>query len=257
MEISAKAVMDLRAKTGVSMMACKRALIEAGGDEEKAIDLLRKSGEAKAVSKADRETTEGVVFAEIRGNIGVVVKVVCETDFVARTESFVKLVKDIANIAFEKNAEAAMTEGEAIANEAIVTLGENIKVADVSMLKGDNLAVYVHSNNKVAAIVSLEGGDGELGKNMAMQVVASAPSVVNPDEVDASEIEKEKDVYRDQLKAEGKPENIIENIIEGKVRKFKESQALITQDYIRDPAMKVKDVLGGAKVLSFVMLKIG
>ncbi len=256
MEISAKAVMDLRKKTGVSMMACKKALMEAEGNEEQAIEILRKSGEAKALKKADRETSEGAVYGEIRDGKGVLVKIGCETDFVARNEAFEELAKKMIDLAFEKGAEAMKDEADALAKDAVVTLGENIQFAGAKELEGETLAIYMHSNKKTAAIVALSGGSEDLGKDFAMHVVASQPVVVSPDEVPEELVEKEKEIWREQLIEEGKPEAMLDQIMAGKVKKFKEQQALLTQEFVKDPSQKVEQVAGDAKVTGFIHLAI-
>lgn len=252
MDISAKAVMELRAKTGVSMMACKKALIEAAGDEEKAIEVLRKSGEAKALSKADRETSEGVVHADIRGNKGVLVELRCETDFVARNEDFIAAAKEIAEVAYTDGVEAAKTKADELIKAAVVKLGENIQLGNVEAIEGETLGVYVHANNKTGAIVAMNGGNEDLGKDLAMQAVASSPAVVNPEEVDDAMVDAEMEIEKDKLRQQGKPEAMFDKILEGKIRKFREERALLTQDFIKDPSKKVRDILDGATVTAFV-----
>jgi len=256
MEISAKVVMDLRAKTGVSMMACKKALVEAGGDEVKAIEILRKSGEAKALSKAERDTTEGVVFADIRGNKGVLVELRCETDFVARNEDFVATAKAIAEAAHTGGVAAAEATADEAIKAAVVKLGENIQLGGVKMIEGDSLGFYIHANNKTGAIVAMTSGNEQLGRDLSMQAVAAHPEVVNPEDVDSALVESEMAIEKEKLLKEGKPEQILEKILEGKVRKFREERAMLTQDFIKDPSKKVRDVLGGATVTGFVKFAI-
>jgi len=256
MEISAKAVMDLRKKTGVSMMACKKALIEAGGDEEAAVEILRKSGEAKAMKKADRETSEGMVYGEVRGGKGVLIKVSCETDFVARNEAFTELAKSMTDKAFEHGLDGAASHHEEMAKDAVVTLGENIKCSEIKELEGTHLFTYIHSNNKIGAIVAISEDNAELGKDLAMHVVASNPAVVNPEEVNDELVEKEKEIWKEQLLAEGKPEAMLDKIMEGKVKKFREEGALLTQPFVKDPSVKVQEILKGASVEGFIMLSI-
>lgn len=256
MEISAKVVMDLRAKTGVSMMACKKALVEAAGDEAKAIEILRKSGEAKALSKADRDTSEGVVMADIRGNKGVLVELRCETDFVARNEDFVGAAKAIAEAAHTGGVAAAEALADTEIKAAVVKLGENIQLGGVKIIEGDVLGYYVHANNKTGSIVALSGGDAQLGHDLAMQAVAAYPEVVNPEDVDSKVVEAEMEIEKEKLRKEGKPEQMLDKILEGKIRKFREERAMLTQDFIKDPSKKVRDILGGATVTGFVKLSI-
>lgn len=258
MSISAKDVMDLRKKTGVSMMACKKALEEAAGDQEAAIEILRKSGEAKALKKADRETSEGIIAAEVRNGKGIMVKLACETDFVARNDDFISLAQRIIDIAFDKGVEAAKTEGADIMTTAVAQLGENMSLVDVAEINANSIGMYVHANNKIGALVAFSGDvSDDVAKDMAMQAVATAAEVVHPDEVDAESIEQEKAIYKEQLIAEGKPENIIDNIIAGKVKKYKEEKALLTIPFIKDPSKKAGDILsGGVTVVEFVKMAI-
>lgn len=259
MEISAKVVMDLRAKTGVSMMACKKALVEAGGNEEAAIEILRKSGEAKALSKADRETHEGLVESSISADHkkGVITKVLCETDFVARSDDFTSMVASITAHAAEAGAENAKTAAVEKVQQAVIKLGENIQLDDVAVLEGDFIGAYVHANNKVGAIVAFEGTvSEEVAKDVAMQVVASQPVVVNPEDMDMSIVEKEAEIAKEVLRTEGKPEAMLDQIVQGKMKKFKEENALVTQAFIKDPSKQIKDILGGAKVVKFVRFAV-
>ncbi len=257
MDISAKVVMDLRNKTGVSMMACKKALVEAGGDEAKAIDILRKSGEAKALSKADRETHEGRIAAKIEGGKGVIVRVFCETDFVARNDDFVAITDTLIDTAFAEGKEAAEAKATELVQQAVVKLGENIQFGGIEVVEAADLGVYIHANNKVGALIAFDAATEEqLKKDIAMHVVASNPEVVNPDQVDANAVEEEKAIYKEQLLKEGKPEQMLEKIMEGKVRKFMEARALVTQEFVKDPSKSVKEVLGSSTVVSFVRFAI-
>ena len=259
MDISAKVVMDLRAKTGVSMMACKKALIEAGGNEEAAIEILRKSGEAKALSKSDRETHEGIIAAFVTSDSkkGVLTQVLCETDFVARSDDFVNLVDEVTKHAVEAGAETAKEAAVEKVQQAVIKLGENIQLENVAELTGDYVGSYVHANNKVGAIVSFSGAiSEETARDVAMQVVAAQPQVVNPDDMDMALLEKEAEIAKEQLRKEGKLEAMLDQIIQGKLKKFKEENALVTQAFIKDPSKQVKDILGGAKIEKFVRFAV-
>ena len=257
MEISAKDVMALRAKTGVSMMACKKALTEANGDVDQAIEILRKSGEAKALSKADRDTTEGFIVADIRGNKGVMVELRCETDFVARNDDFTAAAKKIAEAVHTSGFEAAKTHADDLVKEAVVKLGENIQLGEIKIIEGEALGVYVHANNKTGAIVAgSAGADTAMLKDLAMQAVAANPVVVNPEEVDTAIVDSEMEIEKELLRKQGKPEAMFDKILEGKIRKFREERALLTQDFIKDPSKKVKDIVGGAQITGFIKLSI-
>lgn len=254
-EVSAKAVMELREKTGVSMMACKKALQEASGDFEKAIEVLRKSGAEKAIKKADRETGEGAVA--VAGHA--VVSVRCETDFVARNEQFLAFLQHLAEVADKDGAAAAEKLFETERAGLVAKLGENISFGEARVLTGGTVVgSYVHSNRKFAGIVALEGGNDELARDLAMHVVASSPEVLTPEEIPASLVSKEKEIWTDQLKREGKPEAIIEKIMLGKEKKFREENALIKQPFVKNQEITVEALLGqsGAKAAGFLRVKV-
>lgn len=243
---------ELRDRTGVGMMACRKALEEANGDMDQAIELLRKRGAAKAADKADREAGEGRIA--IAGNA--MVKLNCETDFVGKNESFVALVQELADKAHSQGIDAAKAYWEDIKTDKIQAIGENLILADVQTLDGTVVDGYVHSNGKIGVLVALSGGTDTHAKDVAMHAAAMNPMVANPEDVDADLIEKEKAIYKDQLIAEGKPENIIDNIIKGKVQKFCAERALTSQAFVKDPSMTVAQYLGDAKLLGFLRLAI-
>lgn len=252
-DISAKAVMELRKKMGVSMMACKKALVEADGDMDKAIDILRKSGQAKAAKKGDRETTEGAAATSGRA----AVSLYCETDFVARNEDFLRFVQSLADEANSKGEEAAKSLFETKKTEIITQLGENITFGEGKVIEGgDTLGHYVHSNKKIAVVVALSGGTEAMANDIAMHIAASAPQVISPEEVDDALLEKEKEIWTEQLKNEGKPENIVEKILLGKEKKFREENALIKQNFVKNPDQTVEEFLGDATVESFVRIAV-
>jgi elongation factor Ts len=253
-EISASAVMALRQKTGVSMMACKKALEEANGDTEKAIELLRKQGEAKAASKMDRVASEGTIA--IHGNV--VVSIYSETDFVARNESFVQFAEALAKEAAEKGVDGAKAKFEQEKNEKVAQLGENIVFGEVKVLPGDTVGAYLHSNRKVAALVALKGGDAKLATEVAMHVAAMNPEVLSPDEVASTAVEKEKEIWKEQLAKEGKPAEIMEKIMLGKEKKFREESALVSQPFVKNQDQKVGDYVkaAGADLTGFVRVAI-
>jgi len=254
-EISAKDVMQLRKKMGVSMMACKKALVEASGDEEKAIEILRKSGIAKAAKKIDRETSEGAVC--IIGKT--IVKVCCETDFVARNEDFLTFLKEIATFADSQSTEKAeqfFTEKKA---DFSMKLGENLTLKGIKKAqKQGTVGSFVHFNNKIASVVVLEGGDSETAKEIAMQVVVTNPEVLSPDDVDAKLVEKEKEIWTEELKQSGKDEKIIVNILQGKEKKFRGENALLTQPFFKNDKITIKQFAKekGAKVIEFIRMSL-
>lgn len=255
MEVSAKDVMALRQKTGCGMMAIKKALEEVDGDQEKAIELLRKRGETKSAEKASRKAGEGVVAIKMEGQKGVVASVFCETDFVARNEDFVKLAQTIADRYFEKG-ETAQSENEQAVKEAVGSLGENIKLGEWKLIEASTLGSYVHSNRKIGVIIGLEGGKEEQAKDVAMHAAAMNPVVVSPEEVTDEIVSKEKEIWTEQLKQEGRPENIMENILKGKEKKFREEGALVSQAFVKDPSQTIQGYLGDAKVAQYIRVAI-
>lgn len=254
-EISAKAVMDLRNKLGIAMMDCKKALIEANGDEEMAIEILRKKGIAKAAAKADRETAEGTVVIEGKAYV----KLLCETDFVARNENFVALAHEIAKVANEKGVEAAQAFFDEVKAEKMTQMGENLVLAEVGTIDAEVVGGYVHSNKKVGTIIGLNGGgDAALLADLGMHATAMKPVVISGAEISDDLVAQEKNIWQAQLEAEGKPANIIDGIMKGKEAKFRSEGAFLDQDFVKDASMKVKDLLAkaGATMKKFVRIEI-
>ncbi len=255
MSISASQVSSLRQRTGVSMMACKKALEETGGDEEKAIEILRKKGAAKAVEKSGRATTEGIVVTKIDGNKASVVKLLCETDFVSKNEEFRKIANDTADIALRDGADVAKQSAEQPIKDLFTKLGENMSI-EVKVMEGEGIGDYIHSNSKIGVLVNLKDLDTEKAKDVAMQVAAMNPSVINPEDVSDDEVQKEKIIWEDQLKQEGKPEEIMGRIMEGKEKKYREANALMKQSFVKDGNKTVEQYLEGNSVIEFVRFSI-
>ena len=256
MAVTLDQIKELRELTGISMMACKKALEENDGDMDKSIDELRKKGEAKAVDGAARETNQGVVAYKNEGNKAAVVKLLSETDFVSRSDDFVALANALAEKAFAGEIKA----GDEVAEikDAVLKMGENISLGGLEVVEGDTLGVYVHSNQKIGVIVSLKGGSEELAKDIAMHAAATNPQCLSPDDVDQVLVDKEKEIWTDQLKQEGKPEEILEKIMMGKEKKFREENALLKQQFVKDPEKTIEQLLeeAGATVEKFVRLAI-
>ncbi|MFY0542758.1 translation elongation factor Ts [Brevibacillus sp. H7] len=274
MAISAQAVKELRERTGAGMMDCKKALEETNGDMEKAIDLLRERGIAKAAKKAGRIAAEGLTNYAIDGNVAAIVEVNCETDFVAKNPEFQTLVKDIAeHVVTQRPAsvEAALEQpfkgqGEALSqviSEKIATIGENITFRRFSILeKSDNgvFGAYLHMGGKIGVLVALEGTNDEaLAKDLGMHAAAANPRFANREEVSADEIEREREVLKNQALAEGKPANIVEKMVEGRLSKFFEEYVLVEQPFVKDPDKKVSALLkeAGASLKAFVRFQVG
>ncbi len=253
MAITAQMVKELRDRTGVAMMACKKALEEANGDMEGAIEILRKRGAAKAADKADRSTSEGAIALAGRS----MVKLLCETDFVGKNEKFVELAQQLAAKADADGIDAAKAHFEEVKTDKIQEIGENIVLDEMVQIEGgDTVAGYVHSNGKIGVLVALNGGSEEHARDVAMHAAAMNPLVATPDEVSDELIAKEMEIAKAQLIEEGKPENIIDNILAGKTKKFCAERALASQSFVKDPSMTVQEYLGDATLVGFVRASI-
>jgi elongation factor Ts len=261
-EVTAALVKQLREQTGAGMMDCKAALIEAGGDLEEATDWLRKKGLAAAAKKAGRVASEGLIGLEVEGRRGVVVEVNSETDFVARNQDFQALVRAVTRLALDSGGDldrllqtTVPGSGRSVADEItqnIAVIGENLALRRVATVEVGEGAVgaYVHSAlapglGRIGVLVGLQSaGDpeqlGTLGKQLAMHIAAARPLAVSIDRLDARELERERAIYAEQARASGKPDNIVDKIVDGRVRKFYEEVVLLEQAYVIDPDMKVK-----------------
>lgn len=263
--ISASMVKELRDRTGLGMMECKKALTEAGGDIEKAIEDLRKASGLKAAKKADRTAADGVVTVKTAddNSYAVVLEVNSETDFVARDAGFLAFVDQVASKAFaDKQTDvAALMAGELeSAREALVQkIGENISVRRVSLVEGGVVGGYVHSNNRIAVVVQLQGGDAELARDVAMHVAAVNPQVVKPEDMAQDVLDKEKEIIKAQPDMAGKPAEIVEKMIGGRINKFLKENSLIEQPFVKNPDVSVGKLAkeAGASVESFVRFEVG
>ena len=270
MAISAAMVKDLREKTGAGMMDCKKALAETGGDMQKAIDYLREKGIAKAAKKSGRVAAEGAVAAYVSadGKIGSLVEINCETDFTANNENFRELSKQITEHVAKNNFKdlddlnASVIEGKKTVNdlvtEATATIGEKISVRRfVKYASEGKITSYIHMGGKIGVLVELSGGSDELGKDVAMQIAASAPTAIDRNGVDAADLEHEKEVLRKQALEEGKPEKIVEKMVMGRINKFYKEVCLVEQEFVKDNEKTVKDILKDVKVLNFTRYLLG
>ncbi|MGD8191045.1 translation elongation factor Ts [Brevibacillus ginsengisoli] len=274
MAISAQAVKELRERTGAGMMDCKKALEETAGDMEKAIDLLRERGIAKAAKKSGRIAAEGLTAVAFSGNVGAIVEVNCETDFVAKNPEFQTLVKDIAEhvvAARPADVEAALAlpfkgQGEALSqviSEKIATIGENLSFRRFTVIEKSDAGAfggYLHMGGKIGVLVALEGTTNEgLAKDIAMHAAAANPRFANREEVSADEIEREREVLKNQALAEGKPANIVEKMVEGRLSKYFEEYVLVEQPFVKDPDKKVSALLkeAGATLKAFTRFQVG
>jgi len=273
-KISAADVKKLRDQTGAGMMDCKKALTEAGGDFEKAIDLLRKKGQKLSVKRADRDAKEGVVVAIVNDDRtkGAVIRLSCETDFVAKNEDFVNLVKSFANIALENLPESkedllalpydGITIGEKVM-EQIGVIGEKLELADYKKLEAPLVAPYIHMGYKAGVLVGLNktGDFYDAGRDVAMQVAAMKPMAVDKDGVDASIVEKEIEIGKEQARQQGKPEEMLERIATGKLNKFFKENTLLNQAFVKGNKESVADFLkkidGDLTVTDFKHVTLG
>ncbi|WP_444925547.1 translation elongation factor Ts [Microbulbifer sp. TRSA002] len=265
MAITASMVKELRERTGLPMMECKKALTAADGDIEKAIEDLRKASGLKAAKKAGRTAADGVVAAKVAedGSYGVLVEVNSETDFVARDENFQAFVAKVVEKAFADRQQdvAALMEGELeTAREALVQkIGENIGVRRIELVEAPVVGAYVHSNNRIAALVALSGGEIELAKDVAMHVTAVNPQVNKPEDMPADVLEKEKDIIKAQPDMEGKPAEIVEKMMGGRIKKFLKENSLVEQPFVKNPDVSIGKLVkdAGADVVSFVRFEVG
>ena len=267
MSISAKDVKALRERTGCGMMDCKKALTEAGGDIEKAAEILREKGLASAVKKAGRIAAEGVVAAYKEGDIAVLLEVNCETDFVAKTEQFKGLVNDIAKIIVKEapaDVEALMAAPceagtvEEMMKNAVATSGENMKIRRFVRVQGYS-DTYIHLGGKIGVLVQTDvEPDAEAIHDVAMQIAAAKPTYISKEDVDADEIAHEKEILRAQAINEGKPEKIVDKMVEGRIQKYYKEVCLLEQPFVKDDEKNVAKMIGGRfNVLSFVGYEMG
>ena len=261
--ISASMVKELRERTGLGMMECKKALVEADGNLELAIENLRKSSGMKAAKKAGRVAADGVVRVAVNGSQGTLLEVNSETDFVARDDNFSAFAdKVIAKASLAASTDVgALMEGELEdARSALVQkIGENITVRRIEKISASVVGVYVHSNEKIGVMIGLDGGSKELAKDIAMHVAASNPMVVNPADVDSGVIEKEKEIFAAQAESSGKPAEIIEKMVGGRIRKFLAEISLVEQPFVKDPDQTVGQLVeaAGARVTGMVRFEVG
>ncbi|HDM8912175.1 translation elongation factor Ts [Staphylococcus aureus] len=271
--ISAKLVKELREKTGAGMMDCKKALTETDGDIDKAIDYLREKGIAKAAKKADRIAAEGLVHVETKGNDAVIVEINSETDFVARNEGFQELVKEIANQVLDTKAETVealmettLPNGKSVderIKEAISTIGEKLSVRRFAIrTKTDNDAfgAYLHMGGRIGVLTVVEGStDEEAARDVAMHIAAINPKYASSEQVSEEEINHEREVLKQQALNEGKPENIVEKMVEGRLRKYLQEICAVDQDFVKNPDVTVEAFLKtkGGKLVDFVRYEVG
>jgi len=279
-QISAADVNKLRQQTGAGMMDCKKALTETNGDFEAAVDFLRKKGAKVAASRQDRDSNEGVVIARTSEDYkrGVIIELNCETDFVAKNAEFVAFANAIASVAVETkpasieelyNQEVDLSEGSRVKiGDAIVDktgkIGEKIGVSKYEVIEGEKVIAYIHGNFRLGVLVALSAnatGADEAGKDVAMQIAAMSPVAIDKDGVDATIIERELEIAKDVIRAEGKPEEMVEKIAAGKLNKFYKDSTLLNQEFVKDSSKNVAQFLDsvekGLTVTAFKRVALG
>ena len=274
MAITAQDVNKLRQMTGAGMMDCKKALTEADGDFDKAVEILRKKGQKVSASRSDRETSEGVVFIKESDDQqeAVLISLNCETDFVAKNDDFLQAGEDILAVAFKERPASVeelkqlkvgnLTVDEKL-SELVGKIGEKIEIGSYEVLKGETVVSYIHANKKLGVLVALANADGkggEAGKDVAMQIAAMNPAALNEEQVDQATIDQELRIGREQAEAEGKPENILDKIAQGRLKKFFKDNTLENQAFVKDSSMTVSQYLDsvnkGMKVTEFKRVSV-
>ena len=271
MTITASMVKELREASGAGMMDAKKALTENAGDMEAAIDWLRTKGLAKAAKKSGRTAAEGLVGVAVEGGKGITVEVNSETDFVARNEDFQDMVGRIAGAALGASdidaLKAAEVDGktvETLITDKVATIGENMTLRRMASVSGDSVAAYVHNAaadgmGKIGVLVAMKGADNGIGKQIAMHVAAANPASLSEADLDAAMVEREKQVLTEQARESGKPDNIIENMIKGRMKKYFEEVTLLNQKFVINPDLTVAEAAkeAGVEVLSYVRMEVG
>ena len=264
MTIKAQDVKELREKTGLGMMECKKALEEADGNLDEAIKNLRKSSALKAEKKASRTAVEGIITSKISDKEITFVEVNCETDFVAKDENFINFCEEALQVAAESSSNKNLLDEVSESMEKqrmslVQKIGENIIIRKVIKLTGEVLDSYIHSNKKIASGVSLDQGSSEIAKEVAMHIAASNPIVLSPEDLDESYINSEREIFRSQVEKEDKPEEIKEKMIQGKLNKQLADVSLLKQPFVKDPSKSVETFLSesNAKISSFIRIEVG
>ncbi|PFG07973.1 translation elongation factor Ts [Marinobacter sp. LV10MA510-1] len=263
--ITAAMVKELRERTGLGMMECKKALVESEGSVDAAIEELRKSSGLKAAKKAGRTAAEGVSLIKISDDhtVGLILEVNSETDFVARDDNFINFANEVLDVAFAKNETdvALLMAGDLEAKrEALVQkIGENISVRRIVRIEGAVVGGYVHSTNKIAAVVALTAGDAELARDIAMHVAAVNPRIAKPEDMPAEELEQEKAIIKAQPDMAGKPAEIVEKMMGGRIKKYLAENSLIEQPFVKNPEQTVGQLVAaaGGELIGFLRVEVG
>ena len=266
MEIKASQVKELRDMTGVAMMDCKKALVECAGDIEKALDLLRSNSALKAEKKSSRVAADGILVAAINDDYATILEINSETDFAAKDANFLafadKVKTYITNNQVTDVDALSSTEIEEDRKSLVQTIGENIqlrRLITVSLENHSNLGLYIHSDSKLGALVVLDGGNSEMAKDIAMHVAAFNPLCLSREDIDSGVLNREKAIYENQAQESGKPQEIMDKMVEGKLNRFLSEVSLLSQGFVKDADITVNDYISseGASISSFSRLKVG
>ena len=271
MSITASMVKELRESTGAGMMDAKKALTETSGDFEAAVDWLRTKGLAKAAKKSDRVAAEGLVAVFVDGPNGVAIEVNSETDFVAKNAEFQEMVKGFAGVALNCDSLEALINADfqgkkisEVITDKIATIGENLSLRRIAKISGDQVVSYVHNAaadgmGAIAVLVALKGNNEEFGRQVAMHIAAANPQALNKDDLDPSIVEREKSVLTEQARESGKPEQVIEKMIDGRMKKFLSEVTLLGQDFVIDPDLTVEAAAkqSGVEILNYIRMAVG
>ena len=266
MEIKASQVKELRDITGVAMMDCKKALVECEGDIEKALDLLRSNSALKAEKKSSRVAADGILVVSVNEDYATLVELNSETDFAAKDANFLSFGEKVKEyISKNKIFEASALKESSLEDDRkalVQTIGENIQIRRVVTLEFDssmNIGIYIHSDSKLGSLVVTKDGSDEIAKDIAMHVSAFNPLCLSQDDIDKDILEREKAIYQNQAQDSGKPQDIMDKMIDGKIKRFLSEVSLISQNFVKDPAITVQEYLekGGATIVEFARLKVG
>ena len=266
MEIKASQVKELRDMTGVAMMDCKKALVECEGDIEKALDLLRSNSALKAEKKSSRVAADGILVVSVNEDYATLVELNSETDFAAKDANFLSFGEKVKEyISKNKIFEASALKESSLEDDRkalVQTIGENIQIRRVVTLEFDssmNIGIYIHSDSKLGSLVVTKNGNDEIAKDIAMHVSAFNPLCLSQDDIDKDVLEREKAIYQNHAKDSGKPQDIMDKMVDGKIKRFLSEVSLISQNFVKDPDITVQEYLekGGATIVEFARLKVG
>lgn len=266
MEIKASQVKELRDMTGVAMMDCKKALVECEGDIEKALDLLRSNSALKAEKKSSRVAADGILVVSVNEDYATLVELNSETDFAAKDANFLSFGEKVKEyISKNKIFEASVLKESSLEDDRkalVQTIGENIQIRRVVTLEFDstmNIGIYIHSDSKLGSLVVTKDGNDEIAKDIAMHVSAFNPLCLSQDDIDKEVLEREKAIYQNQAQDSGKPQDIMDKMVDGKIKRFLSEVSLISQNFVKDPDITVQEYLekGGATIVEFARLKVG